>query len=98
MSIGTAVRLDEDIYERLKQESRVRGLPFRQTLNEVLRMGLTAAGRPGPRTRSNTGFHRPGLQPLPGFAMTESSRRGNRLRAPRAWAGLVSGARAVNSI
>jgi len=32
MSIRTTVTLDEDVYERLKEESRRRGVPFRQTL------------------------------------------------------------------
>ncbi len=40
MSIRTTVTLDEDVLERLKQEARSRGIPFRQALNEVLRAGL----------------------------------------------------------
>ncbi len=42
MSIRTTVTLDEDVVERLKQESRSRGIPFRQALNEILRSGLAA--------------------------------------------------------
>ena len=34
MGIGMTVTLDEDVYERLQQESRSRGVSFRQTLNE----------------------------------------------------------------
>lgn len=40
MSIRTTVTLDEDVVRRLKQESRRRGIPFRQTINAVLRSGL----------------------------------------------------------
>ena len=43
MSIRTTVTLDEDVLERVKQQSRLRGKPFRETLNEVLRAGLLAA-------------------------------------------------------
>lgn len=42
MSIRTTVTLDEDVVKRLKQESRRRGVPFRQTINDVLRSGLLA--------------------------------------------------------
>jgi hypothetical protein len=42
MSIRTTVTLDEDVLERLKQESQARGTPFRQTLNELLRTALLA--------------------------------------------------------
>jgi hypothetical protein len=43
MSIRTTVTLDEDVLERLKQESRSRGVPFRQAINDVLRSGLLAS-------------------------------------------------------
>ena len=39
MSIRTTLTLDEDVYERLQQASRSRGLPFKQTLNDVIRVG-----------------------------------------------------------
>lgn len=42
MSIRTTLTLDEDVYERLQQASRSRGLPFKQTLNDVIRVGLRA--------------------------------------------------------
>ena len=42
MSIRTTVTLDDDVVERVKQESRARGASFRKTLNEVIRAGLTA--------------------------------------------------------
>ena len=47
MSIRTTVTLDEDVVERLKRESKARGLSFRETLNEMLRAAfLGASGRP----------------------------------------------------
>jgi hypothetical protein len=42
MSIRTTVTLDDDVLEKLKQESRSRGIPFRQAINDVLRSGLVA--------------------------------------------------------
>jgi metal-responsive CopG/Arc/MetJ family transcriptional regulator len=42
MSIRTTVTLDEDVLERVKQESRSRGISFRETLNDLLRAGLLA--------------------------------------------------------
>ena len=42
MSNRTTLTLDEDVYERLQQASRSRGLPFKQTLNDVIRVGLRA--------------------------------------------------------
>ncbi len=43
MSIRTTVTLDDDVLERLKEESRARSMPFRQALNDILRIGLVAA-------------------------------------------------------
>jgi hypothetical protein len=40
MSIRTTVALDEDVLERVKHESRSRGVSFRDTLNDLLRMAL----------------------------------------------------------
>jgi hypothetical protein len=42
MSIRTTVTLDDDVVERLKEESRSRGVPFRALLNEAVRSGLLA--------------------------------------------------------
>ena len=42
MSIRTTITLDEDVYERLKLESKVRGTPFRQTVNDLIRSGFVA--------------------------------------------------------
>ncbi|MBZ5723986.1 MAG: ribbon-helix-helix domain-containing protein [Acidobacteriia bacterium] len=65
MSIRTTVTLDEDIVERLKRESKTRGLSFRETLNETLRAALdNARGRPrrsGFKVRPSHMGQRPGL-------------------------------------
>ena len=49
MSIRTTVTLDEDVLERVKQESRARGASFRDTLNELLRAGLLGCKTPPQR-------------------------------------------------
>ena len=43
MRIRTTLTLDEDVYERLKSESKARGTPFRETVNAVIRSGLIVA-------------------------------------------------------
>lgn len=40
MSIRTTVTLDDDVLERVKRESRSRGVSFRDTLNDLLRTAL----------------------------------------------------------
>lgn len=50
MSIRTTVTLDEDVLERVKQESRARGASFRDTLNELVRTGLLYARNKPERT------------------------------------------------
>lgn len=40
MSIRTTVTLDEDVADRVKRESRSRGMSFRATLNNLLRAAL----------------------------------------------------------
>jgi hypothetical protein len=42
MSIRTTVTLDDDVVERVKQESKSRGASFRETLNELIRAGLVS--------------------------------------------------------
>ncbi len=48
MSIRTTVTLDEDVLEKLKQESRERGDSFKETLNNLLRFALSAEKNPAP--------------------------------------------------
>ena len=51
MSIRTTVSLDDDVLVRLKLESQSRGVSFRETLNDLLRAALLAAGdKACPRT------------------------------------------------
>jgi hypothetical protein len=50
MSIRTTVTLDEDVLERVKGESRARGISFRDALNELLRQALSNVDQPRPRT------------------------------------------------
>jgi hypothetical protein len=52
MSIRTTVTLDEDVLERVKRESRSRGMSFKATLNDLLR---TALLKPEPVTRTLIG-------------------------------------------
>lgn len=40
MSIRTTVTLDEDVVAALQETSKQRGLSFKVTLNEVIRIGL----------------------------------------------------------
>ncbi len=40
MSIRTTVTLDDDVLERVKRESRTRGVSFKETLNDLLRTAL----------------------------------------------------------
>jgi hypothetical protein len=43
MSIRTTITLDDDVMDRVKQESHKQGIPFRTTVNELLRRGLIAS-------------------------------------------------------
>lgn len=40
MSVRTTVTLDDDVIERVKLQSKARGVSFRDTLNELLRAAL----------------------------------------------------------
>ena len=40
MSIRTTITLDDDVIERVKDESRLSGASFRDTLNNLLRVAL----------------------------------------------------------
>ena len=49
MSIRTTITLDEDVVERVKQESRQRGDSFKDTLNNLLRLALSVEKAPAER-------------------------------------------------
>lgn len=64
MSIRTTVTLDDDVIERVKQESHARKASFRETLNELVRTGLlhnTEKKRRSLRVRPSPMGLRPGL-------------------------------------
>jgi hypothetical protein len=65
MRIRTTVVLDEDVFERIKAESRACGASFRETLNELLRLALlTRTSQPirsGFRVKPSHMGYRPGL-------------------------------------
>ena len=42
MSIRTTVTLDDDVIARVKRESQSRGVSFRDTLNDLVRVGLVS--------------------------------------------------------
>ncbi len=42
----TTLTLEPDVAERLRQETRRTGRPFKAVVNEALRRGLGAAGKP----------------------------------------------------
>ena len=46
MSIRTTVTLDDDVAARVKRVSQDQGIPFRDALNEVLRVGLLGMDKP----------------------------------------------------
>jgi hypothetical protein len=83
MSIRTTVALDEDVLERVKQESRSRGASFRETLNDLLRSALVKGDAPprrcGFRVKATHMGYRPGLnyddvESLLGYAEGEGHR------------------------
>lgn len=40
MSIRTTVTLDDDVIERVRDHSKSKGIPFREALNDLLRLAL----------------------------------------------------------
>lgn len=50
MSTRTTVTLDDDVLDRVKRESRTRGAPFRDTLNDLLRLALLSLESRPPRS------------------------------------------------
>ena len=63
MSIRTTVTLDDDVLEKLKRESRSRGISFKETINEVLRSGLLASRSPAARRKFRVQPKRMGTRP-----------------------------------
>jgi hypothetical protein len=65
MSIRTTVTLDEDIVERIKQESREKGDSFKETLNNLLRFALSAKFERSRKPFKVRPFHN--MEPVPGL-------------------------------
>lgn len=64
MSIRTTVTLDEDVLERVRQESRNRGASFKDTLNDLLRIALVSQeNKPARRTFKIPTFQNGALNP-----------------------------------
>jgi hypothetical protein len=72
MSIRTTVTLDEDVVERVKQQSRSRGKSFRETLNELLRAALTATESQPTRRHLRVKPFRSGYVPGLNYDCTEA--------------------------
>ena len=72
MSIRTTVTLDEDVLEHVKQQSRSRGRPFRETLNDLLRAGLLATETQPKRRKLDLVPHHGGYYPGLNYDCTEA--------------------------
>lgn len=59
----TTLTLEPDLARKLKDLAHRRGQTFKQTLNEVVRRGLTAQTRREPRARYVVDPHRGGFRP-----------------------------------
>ena len=59
----TTLTLDDDVFEKLKQETRKSGQPFKQTVNETLRRGLVAARKRPPQPPFRVQARDLGLRP-----------------------------------
>ena len=55
--------LDKDVYDRARDFSKARGIPFRQALNELVRQGLVAEAAPRPTEPFKIKPFRLGLRP-----------------------------------
>ncbi len=69
-SVRTTVTLDEDVLDKVKQESRERGDSFRETLNNLLRFALSAE-KPAERKFKVRPFHDMGV--IPGLNYDKTS-------------------------
>lgn len=72
MSVRTTVTLDDDVAERVKQQSRARGKSFRETLNELLRAALNAGETPLKPRELRIEPHHGGYYPALNYDCTES--------------------------
>ena len=63
MSVRTTVTLDEDVYTRLRQVSRERGVPLTQSINDALRSALSSPAQPARKVKFKIKTYRMGLKP-----------------------------------
>lgn len=71
MSIRTTVTLDQDVYDRARDFSKARGIPFREALNELVRNGLLAEAAPRPKKPFKIKPFRLGIRPGLNYDKTE---------------------------
>ncbi len=59
----TTLTLDEDVADFLKEKARLLNKPFKEVVNETLRLGMSAAGRESPDPQFRVVPIRSGLAP-----------------------------------
>jgi hypothetical protein len=84
--VRTTLTLDPDVAERLRQEARRSGRPFKAVVNEALRRGLGASGKPGRPPRFRVEPHAFGVRP--GFDLDRMNQLVDELEAREAAARL----------
>jgi hypothetical protein len=78
VSIRTTLTLDEDLYDRLKRDSRSQGVSFRDTVNRVLRAGL----HPPPARRKKFKVKAKNMGVIPGLNYDCTSKLLDELEGP----------------
>ena len=66
-SMRTTLTIDDDIADQLREQARLRDLPFKKVVNDALRRGLGPAlpeDRPPFRVKTFRGGYAPGFDPL----------------------------------
>lgn len=59
----TTLTLDDDLAVQLREEASRQGVPFKQAVNRILRLGLRASAGPAKRTPFRTEARHLGLRP-----------------------------------
>jgi len=72
MSVRTTVTLDDDVIERVRAESKSRGTSFRETLNELLRIGLVTRASQAESKPFRVKAHHSGFRPGLNYDCTEA--------------------------
>ena len=66
MSIRTTITLENDVLDAVKQRSRERGQPFRQTLNDLVRLAISMEAVPRERPIFKVRPFESGMKQIPG--------------------------------